>query len=311
MSNKSSETTALNNIPRPIDHVVLSVRDLDTARERYNALGFNVSPVATHNFGTQNAIVPFANGTFLEPLAIGEDELVNKNIIKGNPFLVRDRAFRFRHGCDDFIGGLSMVALAGNDAKMDRMIFRKAGLRTGKIATVKRPGLKIRASFALDDRAADCTFFACGRPDGPPVFDEGLVNHANGALRIDRVTLADENPADFEDYLKAVTGLEPVAGIDEGGLEFQLSNGLLSVLTPEGLKSGYGIDLPANICRGGLRAITFDIAVRSLDETAMLLAQRGIEARQVGERIVVANAPGQGAMLAFVENNATAGEGVS
>ncbi|MCF6321857.1 MAG: VOC family protein [Rhizobiaceae bacterium] len=307
MNIKSTKPAFARDIVRPIDHVVLSVRDLVQARERYNALGFKVAPVAQHNFGTQNAIVPFANGTFLEPLAIGESELVEKNILKGNPFLIRDRAFRFRHGCDDFAGGLSMVALAGTNAKADRKKFRKAGLRTGKMATVKRPGLKIRASFALDDRAADCTFFACERKDGPPVFDPGLTNHANGALRIDGVTLVEENPIDFAGYLKTVTGLDTFSE-NEDGLEFQLGNGGLSVLTPEGLKSGYGIELPATRCREGLMAVTFDIAVSSLDKTAMLLAQRGIEARQVGERIVVANAPGQGAMLAFVESAVTAGD---
>jgi hypothetical protein len=87
----------------------------------------------------------------------------------------------------------------------------------------------------------------------------------------------------------------------EFGLELELANGILSVLSDEGMKTKYGIDLPATRCRKGLRQITYEICGKSLDDTALLLAQRGIEARQVDKKIVVANAPGQGSMFAFIE----------
>ncbi len=287
---------------RPIDHVVISLPDLDVARQRFVSLGFNVAPVATHNFGTQNALVPFENGTFLEPLTPGDSELVKEHRLAGNQFLVRDHAFRFRHGNEQFAGGLSMLALSGMAAKKDRKYFRKQGLRTGKIAVVKRPGLDIRASFALDERAPDCSLFICERKNGAPVFDDNLTNHANGAIGLASVTLVDDNPEDFREYLQIVSGQSDIAYESEG-FRISLSNGDLNLLTPSGLKSRYGIEYPETSCREGMRLVTYDIMVRSLDEIALMLAQSNIEARQVGERIVVANAPGQGAMLAFIEEN--------
>ena len=294
----------------PIDHIVLSLPDLGEARQRYEKLGFNMGAVATHNFGTQNAIIPFANGTFIEPLAIGDAALVEKYHAKGNVFLVRDRAFRFRHAnveTGDFDGGFSMFALSGPDAKTSRKKFRRAGLRTGKLTRVKRPGLNIRASFGLDERACDCTIFVCERKQGAPEFDAELTNHPNGARRISRVVLVDEKPADFLKYLETACGRCDVKNceVKENGsrIDILLANGQISVLTPKSMQSEYGIELETTSFRLGLRPVTYDISVNSLDETALLLVEQGIKARQVGGRIVVANASGQGATLAFVEED--------
>jgi len=60
--------------PRNVDHLVLPVSDLGTSRERMTALGFTVAPEAVHPFGTENACVFFADGTYLEPLAIAQRE---------------------------------------------------------------------------------------------------------------------------------------------------------------------------------------------------------------------------------------------
>lgn len=302
MSKKTKKQKLKHGFPRPIDHIVLSLADLDLARQRFENLGFNLSPIARHNFGTENTIIPFVNGTFLEPLGIGDADQVNKHRVKGNPFLVRDHAYRFRHGDENFSGGFSMAVLSGNNAKTDRKLFRKNGLRTGKMAVVKRPGLNIRACFALDDRSPDCTVFACERVSGAPVFDKKTCNHPNGALRLASIVLTDENPTDFGDYLKLVCGQKTFVET-EFGIELKLANGDFYVYTPEGMRSKFGIKLPETKCREGLRLVSYDIGVRSLDDTAMLLAQRGIEARQVDNRIVVANSPGQGAMFAFVEDD--------
>lgn len=53
-----------------IDHLVILVRDLAEAVEDYEALGFHVSPGGEHTDGaTHNALISFADGTYLELLA--------------------------------------------------------------------------------------------------------------------------------------------------------------------------------------------------------------------------------------------------
>lgn len=53
-----------------IDHAVIVVRDLPTARRDYTALGFTVVAGGTHADGaTHNALIAFADGSYLELLA--------------------------------------------------------------------------------------------------------------------------------------------------------------------------------------------------------------------------------------------------
>jgi catechol 2,3-dioxygenase-like lactoylglutathione lyase family enzyme len=49
-----------------LDHVVIAVHDLDAAGRLYSTLGFTVVPGGRHPGGTQNSIVPFSSGGYLE-----------------------------------------------------------------------------------------------------------------------------------------------------------------------------------------------------------------------------------------------------
>ena len=286
-----------NNSPRLIDHAVLPVPDLDTARTRMTKLGFTVAPDARHSFGTENSCVNFGNGTFLEPLAIGHRETVEEDEKKGNTFLRRDAAYRFRNGDN----GFSLIVFCGEDAGSEREMFKQAGYDTGKLVTVRRPGVEVGLAFALDARAPDMGAFLCERPNGPPKFPEELTSHENGALKIDRVTMVEPVPSDFQYYLQTVSGQREVRS-HSFGMDMEMPNGNLSVLTPAGMKANYGEhELPSG---RGLRLMAIDIAVSSLEKTISVLTANKIDFQTVGSRVVIAPALGQGAILAFVENRA-------
>ena len=89
----------------PLDHLVLPTRDLDVARARLTALGFVVAPTGIHPFGTENCCVFLADGTFLEPLAVGDEQAAMKAIAEGNVFVARDRIYRNSHGDEGFSAG--------------------------------------------------------------------------------------------------------------------------------------------------------------------------------------------------------------
>jgi hypothetical protein len=57
----------------PLDHLVLPTGSLDAVRSRLSSLGFIVAPTGIHPFGTENACVFLADGTYLEPLAVGNE----------------------------------------------------------------------------------------------------------------------------------------------------------------------------------------------------------------------------------------------
>jgi len=58
---------------RQLDHVVMVVRDLDSATDDYRRRGFTVTPGGEHADGlTHNALIPFADGSYLELVAFHE-----------------------------------------------------------------------------------------------------------------------------------------------------------------------------------------------------------------------------------------------
>ena len=52
-----------------IDHIVVVVRDLETAMKDYARLGFTVVPGGTHPVGTHNGLIAFADGSYIELIA--------------------------------------------------------------------------------------------------------------------------------------------------------------------------------------------------------------------------------------------------
>lgn len=63
-------------MPLQIDHAVVLVRDLDQASADYEQAGFRVTPGGQHADGlTHNALIPFADGAYLELLAFAQPDV--------------------------------------------------------------------------------------------------------------------------------------------------------------------------------------------------------------------------------------------
>jgi hypothetical protein len=67
-----------------IDHIVIAVNDLENASAGFETAGFTVTPGGSHPTGTHNALVPFADGSYLELIAIEDPDLA-----KGHPWFER------------------------------------------------------------------------------------------------------------------------------------------------------------------------------------------------------------------------------
>ena len=138
-----------------LDHLVLPTHDLATARARLGALGFTVAPQGTHPFGTVNRCVYFADGTFIEPLAVGDAGAAGQAAAAGNAFVERDRAFRARNGEE----GFSAVVFGTDDADADHARYKAAHISAGQRLDFSRPfvdasGRRDTVSFRLAFAAA-------------------------------------------------------------------------------------------------------------------------------------------------------------
>ena len=282
----------------PLDHLVLPTRSLEVARARLASLGFVVAPVGIHPFGTENACVFFADGTYLEPLAVGSKQVAEQAIGEGNVFVARDHLYRERLGDE----GLSAIVLGTGDADADHARYLEAGLSAGNVLTFSRAftdqtGRSDTASFKLafcSGKGTDDAFlFACERINAPRIDRTALQAHANGVTGIAEIIAVSDEPA-------AQIGLIATAADAEagGGEAIQLPNATLTVLTPDAYTSRFGV--PADAAS----KLRFAAVVFSIHDKAVamrVLAAGAVEHNMNGDDIIVPPAPGQGAPFIFRE----------
>lgn len=298
-----SKTTKTPRKARTIDHAVLPVESLAAARLRLSLLGLTVATDGIHPFGTENACVFFADGTYLEPLAIAQRETCEDTAMKGNVFTARDQAYRFRNGEN----GFSAIALGTADAQRDHKAFRKAGFSAGKKLAFSRKfvgadGKKGKAAFLLafaaDLRSPDAFFFTCERVQSPKVDRSGLQVHPNNVTGLIEVVMSEPNPTDFQYLLQeAVNNRDDEA--HSFGMNIRAANASINVLTPEGLGVYFGSARKS--ADRGLRFEGLVLAVPSVERLKELLGEREIAFREMHGRVIVDAAAGQGCFLAFQE----------
>ena len=188
-----------------VDHLVILVRQLDEAIAAYRQLGFHVTPGGAHPEGTHNALVPFADGAYLELIAFS-----------GSEPPVRHRWARFARP-----GGLIDIALRTDDVEADIARLRRAGLAyRGPMPGARRlpDGTEIawRMGWAPDDRTGELPFLiddVTARELRVPAGQ--AATHPNGVTGLQAVTVAvrdlDESAREFAILL----GQEPSAAVTD------------------------------------------------------------------------------------------------
>ena len=291
--------------PRAIDHLVLPVGDLSMARARLSALGFTVAPDARHPFGTENACVYLADNTFLEPLAIGQRETCEAAALKGNVFVARDQAYRFRRTGAGNGAGFSALAFSSDDARADHAHFGRVGMSAGKMlrfsrqfenAAGKRERMSFRLAFAADLRAPDAFFFTCERINAPPAGREAFEKHVNGVVALTEVALCEANPSDFQYLMEEVVATRQI-NAHSFGIELRAANASVSVYSPAGMKAWFGDERCGH--GRGLKFRAAFFAVTDLAATRELFVANHVDFREKSGRLVVPPAEGQGAIFAF------------
>ena len=284
----------------PLDHLVLPARSLDTVRSRLASLGFVVAPTGVHPFGTQNACVFFADGTYLEPLAVGDEQATDQAIADGNVFIARDRLYRQRLGDD----GFSAVVLGTGNADADQARFVEAGFSAGDMLSFSRvftdtngrsDTASFKLAFAAGKEASDAFLFACERVNPPKIDRTALQAHANGVTGIVEVVAVGDMPSAQIGLISMASG---AIATGAGNDAVRLPNAMLSVVTPETYLRRFGVaSKPSSQLR--FEAIVF--SVRDKASVARALAAGAVEHNMSGDDIVVAPAPGQGAAFIFRE----------
>ncbi|HMQ34793.1 MAG TPA: VOC family protein [Chloroflexaceae bacterium] len=198
-----------------IDHLVVLVEDLAEAVEDYEALGFHVSPGGEHTDGaTHNALISFADGTYLELLAFKAEAAGH-------------RWWRHRAAGE----GLIDFALLPGAVEADVAAARARGLPiVGPVPGGReRPdGVRIEWQTALADPPE--LPFLCGdvTPRELRVPEPG--HHGNGASGIFRVTVAVRDVSASAAHYAALLGAAPL--VEPGRRLFKLGAAYIALQEP-------------------------------------------------------------------------------
>jgi hypothetical protein len=285
--------------PRPIDHVVVAVRDLERARAAYARLGFTVTPVARHPFGTANALVQL-DGNYIELLAVADPAAIPEPGEGAYSFAAFNRDFLARHE------GASMLALQSRDDAADRADFEAHDLPTYTPVSFKRlarnpKGEDLEVGFSVtftsDARIPDAGFFTCRHHNPERFWWPEYQRHANGAARIDAIVMVGRDPADYHIFFTYLTGQHDMRS-DSLMVSFDTGGGKVEIVTPIAAKAMYGVSIEPN---PKPRFIALRVATTDLAAAAVTLKGNGVPFVELMGRLIVPPEEACGVAVAFVE----------
>lgn len=209
-----------------IDHIVIAAASLERAIVTWRALGFTVVEGGKHPYGSYNALIGFADGSYIELLGFYEE----------SPQHVWWDLLHARGG------GLIDFCMATDDIRADHAAFRAQGVECSDLIEggrsrpdgyqVKWINNKVEGDwqglipFIIED--------VTPRSERLPRETE----HANGATGIDGISLATDHVARFAGVMSAATGTAGETIRDDdllaAGMRLSVGGQQLDYLAPEG-----------------------------------------------------------------------------
>jgi catechol 2,3-dioxygenase-like lactoylglutathione lyase family enzyme len=206
-----------------IDHVVVLVDDLDSAVADYTALGFAVARGGRHPRGTHNALVGFADGSYLELLAFYEPT-------SGHRWWATQQRG----------GGLVDFCMATDDLHADIAAFRKAGVQMSDVFPLSRQrpdGYMVRWVLSVPGDAFNRAVPFLIQDETPR--DERLPSqrrHPNGVTGVASLTCVTPDAAGAGRWFGGVVAqaAAPITrdDLDAAGVRLKIGRHIVDYLTP-------------------------------------------------------------------------------
>ena len=274
-----------------IDHCVVLVRDLERARGRYERLGFTVSARGLHppDHGTGNHTVMFER-EYVELLGVISPTASNEHW---------RRALATREG----ISGLALQTPSADAAAAE---MNAAGIALSAPADFARPvvlpdGIRSQAAFRTTQFpqgiAPGFHLFCCEHRTRHTTWLPELLRHANGAVALDHVMSASDDPRADAARVGRLFASEPKADAD-GSYEVDTGNSTIRFQTAQTLAARYaGADL-AGLNASGLVGLA--VRTSSTGAAEAVLARRAVGHARTGAGVVVPPREACGVLLVVI-----------
>ncbi len=204
-----------------IDHIVVVVEELESAIQSYTLAGFTVVRGGKHSIGTHNALIAFADGTYIELIAF-------QNPIPGHPWQTA-----LEKG-----GGIIDFCMRTDNLEADVEAIRRAGATMGEPSAMTRDrpdGYRLSWVLAIPQAPFNGQVPFLIKDETPR--DERVPRdrtHQNGAVGLATLAIAVEDPGATARYYARVLGRPgtPVSHAELGatGVEFAIGTNRLQLL---------------------------------------------------------------------------------
>jgi hypothetical protein len=224
-----------------IDHPLLATHDIDGLRARLIALGFNMTTIGKHPWGTSTSLAMF-DGCLLEIMGIYDDTLLDE-IPAGD--------FRFGRHIYEYLQtreGVALSALHSTNSRADAKRAEALGLTIaghlefGRDVTLPDGTAgRTKTTLALLPHALfpRLSFFLCQQHRPDLIYVPEWLEHPNKVSGICGVNIvADEGS--HGDLKLLLGGLYGEITEGAGGFECQTANGVMRVMTKEAFEERIG-----------------------------------------------------------------------
>jgi len=230
-----------------IDHPLLATHDIVALRNRLISLGFNMTAVGKHPWGTSTSLAMF-NGCLLEIMGIYDETLIDE---------VPAGEFRFGRHVFEYLQqreGVALSALHSTDSITDAAIAQNAGftvaghLEFGRDVTLPDGSTdRTKTTLAILPDAAfpRLSFFLCQQHRPELIYVPQWLEHPNTVNGIAGVTILAEE-CDHKVLKAKLTGIYGEATPLDGGFLVQTTNGSMSVQSLAVIEAEFG-ELPKEV----------------------------------------------------------------
>lgn len=285
---------------RNLDHVIVSVRDLDSAAETYRRLGFAVMPRAVHeNLGTANHIIQFHGNYF---------ELLGDFHRYADPGMREFMSSRFEGG-----DGLSMLSLSCTDLAADRERLIDRGHQPSAIMNSARQVVladgtpdATASSSMLNWRAAPRrwgTLFYSFHGKPHTIWYEPWQTHPNAVHTLVGITYCSDDFAADAPYVSDMLCAEPAEHTATRCLWRTQRGQWLELLSPAALAVRFAVPVPP--APFPVWPVALRYRVQRLDACRQALHAGGVPFVEREGVITVAAEHAAGAICEFTESTDT------
>jgi catechol 2,3-dioxygenase-like lactoylglutathione lyase family enzyme len=278
-----------------IDHVVVSVHDLERTAQTWAEFGFTLAPKGIHSahIGTANYTIMLADD-YIELISVITP--TENNISTRDYLVTREGLDRAAFNSRDAGRGIAALRACGIDGTGPLEFSRPVTLADGSRSTARFRTF----AWPRTERPGNVRLFACEHLTRESIWQPALTQHANTARRIDHIEVLSADPKAACAYMERLTGLPAMMEPDgalrvETAQDGQLRRGNYVFLDAATLAKRYaGLTLGALPTEG---AISISLHVADLTAAKSALGRHAVD---LGHgRIAVPPSAANGVILEF------------